>query len=92
MCCLSLLDGKELTGKSVDGEEAATNSYEGNAFIVSKDDTQYAMSVVGHVGEIWLTNPGDDYKAYDGKKRSFLTLWLSEEMGEELTRRSKLMM
>lgn len=72
-------------------EEAATYLYEGNAFIVSIDDTQYAMSVVGHVGEIWLTTPGGDYKAYDGKKRSFLTLWLSEEMGEELARRGKLM-
>ena len=54
--------------------------------MVGKDDAQYAVS---HAGEVWLTNPGEGYKAYDGKKRSFLTLWLSEEMGEELARRSK---
>ncbi|KAL2015130.1 hypothetical protein VTK56DRAFT_6218 [Thermocarpiscus australiensis] len=75
--------------KTGPSQETATKLYEGNVFIVSKDDAQYAVSIVDHTGEIWLTNPGGDYKAYDGKKRSFLTLWLSEEMGEELARRSK---
>ncbi|KAK4204857.1 hypothetical protein QBC40DRAFT_271891 [Triangularia verruculosa] len=70
-------------------KEAATKLYKGDVFIVSKDDTQYAVSNVDHVGEIWLTNPEGDYEAYDVKKRSFLTLWLSREMGEELARRSK---
>jgi hypothetical protein len=49
------------------------------------------MSIVDHTGEIWLTNPRGDYNAYDGKRRSFLTFWVSEDMGEELARRSKQM-
>jgi hypothetical protein len=69
-------------------KEAATKSYEANAFVVSKEDAQYALSV-GHVSEAWLTKPGDDYKPYEGMRRAFLTLWLSKEMGEELTRRSR---
>ncbi|KAL2256029.1 hypothetical protein VTK26DRAFT_2324 [Humicola hyalothermophila] len=67
-----------------------TTTYKGDAFIVSKGDAQYALSVDGHVGEIWLTTPGDDYKAYDGKKRSFLTLWVSEEMGGDSLREHEL--
>jgi hypothetical protein len=87
--CLSQLYDTELIGKASTEKEAATKLYDGNVFIVSKDDTQYAVSNPDHVGEIWLTNPGGDYKAYNGTKMSFLTLWLSEEMGEELARRSK---
>lgn len=69
--------------------KTTTNTYEGDCFIVGKDDARYALSLDGHVGEIWLTNPEKKYNAYDNKKRSFLTLWLSEEMGDELGRRSK---
>lgn len=86
---LSPLYDRELTAKASTEKKAATKLYEGNVFMVSKDDTQYAVSNVDHVGEIWLTNSGEDYEAYDKKKRSFLTLWLSSKMGEELAKRSK---
>ncbi|KGQ02605.1 hypothetical protein BBAD15_g12189 [Beauveria bassiana D1-5] len=79
--------GKFLAGQ----EEEPSNTYQGGVFIVHKEDVRYALSLDQHVWEIWLTNPEQRYNTYDGMKRSFLTLWVSEEMGEELGRRGKLM-
>jgi hypothetical protein len=50
-----------------------------------------ALSLVEHVWEVWLTNPKNKYNTNDEKKRSFLTLWVSEALGNELGKRSKLM-
>ncbi|KID66216.1 hypothetical protein MBR_09427, partial [Metarhizium brunneum ARSEF 3297] len=72
-------------------ERATSNKYKGGVFIVRKEDARYAMSLDQHIWEIWLTNPEQRYNTYDGKKRSFLTLWVSEEMGKELGKRGKLM-
>lgn len=72
-------------------EEETTNNYKGGVFIVRKEDARYALSRDQDIWEIWLTNPEQGYNTYDGKKRSFLTLWVSEAMGEELGKRSKLM-
>ena len=80
---VSLPNGRELI------EKASTKEYKGDAFIVTKDDARYALSLDEHVGEIWMTNPESRYNAYDAKKRSFLTLWVSETMGKELGRRGK---
>lgn len=80
-----------LTIDVIGQEEETSNIYEGGVFIVHKEDVRYALSLDQHVWEIWLTNPEQRYNTYDGKRRSFLTLWVSEEMGEELGRRGKLM-
>lgn len=80
-----------LTMDVIDQEEEPSNTYQGGVFIVHKEDVRYALSLDQHVWEIWLTNPEQRYNTYDGMKRSFLTLWVSEGMGEELGRRGKLM-
>ncbi|KAF4636178.1 hypothetical protein G7Y89_g1900 [Cudoniella acicularis] len=84
-----------------------TNTYDGDAFIVDIDNARYALSLDEHVREIWLTNRKNKYNANDKKNRSFLdkknrlflnkkrksfiTLWISEALGEELGKRSKQM-
>jgi hypothetical protein len=49
-----------------------------------------AVSYAEQVWEIWLTNPESKYNANHVKKRSFLTLWISEALGKKLGKRSKL--
>jgi hypothetical protein len=82
-----LTNSRQLIAKAPTKEK--TNMYNGDAFIVHIDDARYALSFNEHVGEVWLTNPESKYNAYDEKKRSFLTLWVSEAMGQELGKRSK---
>lgn len=48
-----------------------------------------ALSHAEQVWEIWLTNPESKYNASDEKKRSFVTLWISETLGKELGQKSK---
>ena len=73
--------------------------YDGDVFIVDIDKARYALSLDEHVGEIWLTNRKNKYNANDEKNRScldekrksFFTLWISEALGEELSKRGKQM-
>ncbi|PVH70483.1 hypothetical protein DL98DRAFT_540816 [Cadophora sp. DSE1049] len=84
--------GYDKTERSQASAKKRTNTYDGDAFIVDIDDARYALSLDEHVGEVWLTNPESKYNASDEKKRSFLTLWISETMGKELGKRSKPML
>jgi hypothetical protein len=61
---------------------AALKTYDGDAFIANRDDARYGLSLDEHIGEIWLSNPESKYNANDEKKRSFLTLWISETIGK----------
>lgn len=74
-------------------ESTTTNptSHHGDVFIVDKTEARKALLSDEDVWEVWLTNPKNKYNAHDEKKRSFLTLWVSESMGQELGSRSKLM-
>lgn len=71
--------------------KSKTETYEGDLFIVDIVDARQALSHAEQVWEIWLTNPESKYNASDEKKRSFLTLWISETLGKELGKKSKAM-
>ena len=59
---------------------------EGDVFIVDKDVLQIDRE---EIYEIWLTNLKKDYNENDKKKRSFITLWITEHVGDEIGKRSK---
>lgn len=64
--------------------------HDGDLFIVDIADARQALSHDDQVWEIWLTNPESRYNANHEKKRSFVTLWISEALGKELGQKSNL--
>lgn len=70
--------------------EPRIDKHDGDVFIVNIDDAQQALHRE-NIYEVWLTNLKNNYNANDEKKRSFVTLWISEVLGKELGKRSKLM-
>ncbi|KAK8116374.1 hypothetical protein PG984_007247 [Apiospora sp. TS-2023a] len=85
------LAGSGQVKRSAEPTKTKTTSYHGDVFIVDKTEARKALLSDEDVWEVWLTNPKNKYNAHDEKKRSFLTLWVSEAMGKELGSRSKLM-
>lgn len=53
------------------------------------EDARFALAFDEHVGSIYLTNPKKERKA--GDKDSFLTAWISGELGKDLGKRGKLL-
>jgi hypothetical protein len=61
----------------------------GDVFELSMEDARFAISFDEHVGSIYLTNPKNGWKP--GDRHSFLTAWISGEMGADLGKRGKLL-
>jgi hypothetical protein len=61
----------------------------GDVFGLSVEDARFAISLDGHVGSIFLTNPKNGLKP--GDNDSFLTAWISGEIGASLEKRGKLL-
>lgn len=78
-------------GTQTEDNRAKTASMDGKVYLVTREDAQYVLSTEEHFGEAWLTNPERSYNAMDQKSRSFMTIWLTGAMGEELGKRSILM-
>jgi hypothetical protein len=78
-----------MTSLTVEGSKKIKATYDGEVFIVDVDDARDALSNIEDVWEVWLTNPEEKYNANDEKKRSFITLWISEALGRDLGKRSK---
>jgi hypothetical protein len=76
-----------------------TNEYDGDAFIVDRHHARQALDLDDdeHLGEIWLTIRKKVHDAIneknisflDKKRRAFITIWISEVLGEELGKRSR---
>ncbi|EFY94600.2 hypothetical protein X797_011328 [Metarhizium robertsii] len=92
MCIHGKLDQNELHDSRDKGEEAQVtqpNDYVGQSFLVNIEDARFALASSQNVWEIWLTNPEQRYNSFFGKKASFITLWLKEEIGDILGYRSR---
>jgi hypothetical protein len=67
----------------------------GDAFAVNIEDARYALSSDEDTGDIYLTNPKIENNPENERsikdKRSFLTAWISEEMGIYLGKRGRLL-
>lgn len=67
----------------------------GDAFAVNIDDARYALSSDEDIGDIYLTNPKIEQNPENERsvkdKKSFLTAWISEEMGIYLGKRGRLL-
>jgi len=61
----------------------------GDVFAISVEDARFALSFDEHIGSIYLTNPKNGRKP--GDKDSFLTAWISGELGTDLGKRGKLL-
>lgn len=59
----------------------------GDVFALNIEDAQYAISSSENISEIFLTQPWKANKL--GRKPSFLTAWLSEDLGRILARRAR---
>lgn len=59
----------------------------GDVFALNIKDARYALSCDQNVTEIFVTNPKTPHKI--GEKSSFLTAWISGDLGELLSTRGK---
>jgi len=67
----------------------------GDVFALSIQDARYALSSDEDIGDIYLTNPKIEHNPENEHnikdKRSFLTAWISEEMGIYLGKPDRLL-
>lgn len=70
--------------------DVSTKVKTGEVFLVDINHTREALSHINNV-EVWLTNPEGKYNLGDKERRSFLTLWIPEALGQDLGRRSRKM-
>ncbi|KIW38198.1 uncharacterized protein PV06_10144 [Exophiala oligosperma] len=75
-----------------------TNEYDGDAFIVDRHHAREALDLDDdeHLGEVWLTIRkkvhgaiNENISFLEKKRRAFITIWMSEVLGEELGKRSR---
>ncbi|KAG9228939.1 hypothetical protein BJ875DRAFT_216585 [Amylocarpus encephaloides] len=59
----------------------------GDVYALNIEDARYALSSDQNVSDIWLTNPKAPHRI--GQKSSFLTAWISEGLGEMLSKRGQ---
>jgi hypothetical protein len=95
--CLPRNSRLELISKAL--ANTNTNEYAGDAFIVDRHHARQALDLDDdkHLGEIWLTIRKKVLDAIneknisflDKKRRAFITIWISEVLGEELSKRGR---
>jgi len=94
--CLTGNSRLELISKA--SANTNTNEYDGDAFIVDRHHAREALDLDDdeHLGEIWLTIRkmvhdaiNENISFLDKKRRAFITIWISEVLGEELGQRSR---
>ncbi|OAQ59500.1 hypothetical protein VFPBJ_11612 [Purpureocillium lilacinum] len=72
---------------SANGNTNAEPVKYGDVFTLGIEDARYALSSGENVTEIFLTNPWPANQL--GRKPSFLTAWLSKDLGELLSKRGR---
>jgi hypothetical protein len=67
----------------------------GDVFAVNIEDARYALASNEDIGDIYLTNSkieqNPEIECNIKDKKSFLTAWISEEMGIQLGKRGRLL-
>jgi hypothetical protein len=82
-------NGRQLIAKASTTEKTNTESIKyGDVFALNIEDARYALSCDQNVTQIFVTNPKTANKI--GDKSSFLTAWISEDLGELLSKRGQL--
>jgi hypothetical protein len=84
-----LTNGRQLIAKASTTEKTNTESVKyGDVFALNIEDARYALSCGQSVTQIFVMNPKTANKI--GDKSSFLTAWISEDLGKLLSERGQL--
>ncbi len=95
-----ITNGRQLIAKAPTEKKTNTNTneYDGDAFIVDRHHARETLDLDDdeHLGEVWLTIRkkahgaiNENISFLETKRRAFLTIWMSEVLGEELGKRSR---